>query len=284
MKRASVKKSIWLWATLAATAPILCASEPDFRETFEEAFAGEPFRSEQWTRAGFPPPAWQQGFDDGRVFVDDCCPRNGSSQSIRVEYPKGGVGPQQTGAQVPLKLPPREEYFVSYWLRFGDGFSWGSRHQGGKLPGLASGDLCSGGQSCDGNNGFTARLMWRTGGKAVLYLYHMDKPGKYGEDHSLVYPSGEDVVFTPGRWFQIVERVKVNTGDNRDGEVQLWVDGQPVLSLNGIRFVNNGDLVDRFFFSTFHGGADSEWAPQVDSHINFDDLVVGASYEAVAGE
>ena len=52
----------------------------------------------------------------------------------------------------------------------------------------------------------------------MLYLYHMDKPGKYGEDHSLVYPSGEDVVFTPGRWFRIVERVKVNSGDNRDGE------------------------------------------------------------------
>ncbi len=265
----------------AAFACIAAAHEPDFVADFESAVAGEPFVSDLWSGGGFTPPAWQQGFDEGRVFVDGSFPRAGSKFSIRVAFPAGGVGPQESGAQAPLELPPRKEYFLSYWLRFGEGFSWGQGNHGGKLPGLASGALCSGGEHCDGSNGFTARLMWRREGRAVLYLYHMDKPSTYGQDFPLVYPDGDDAYFRPGQWMRIVERIRVNAVGESDGEAQLWIDGEPVLLITGLRFVANGDQVDRLFFSAFHGGADPSWAPVRDSYINFDDFRVGISYAAV---
>jgi len=68
------------------------------------------------------------------------------------------------------------------------------------------------------------------------------------------------------------ERVKINTGNNNDGEVQLWIDGEEALLTTGIRFVNDGSLVDTLYFSTFHGGADASWAPSVDCYIWFDDI------------
>ena len=79
---------------------------------------------------------------------------------------------------------------MSYYLKFSDNFSWGTTSYGGKLPGLAGGASCSGGQMCDGTNGWSARFMWRGGGKLILYLYDMLKTDKYGEDHQLYVPDG----------------------------------------------------------------------------------------------
>ncbi len=234
-----------------------------------------PYTAADWRRDGAETGDWAQGFNDGRVHVAD--------GALRVTYPSGGVGPRETGAQIALQLPPQREYFASYRLRVGEGFSWGTTSQGGKLPGLGSGRLCSGGMTCDGTNGFTARLMWRGEGQVVLYLYHMDKPHKWGEDLPLIGADGRQVVFTPGRWHTVTERVRINTGDNHDGEVELWVDGARVLLQDGLRFVTDGSGVDRFYFSTFHGGNTAGWAPTHDSTIDFDDIRIGPSYEAVGG-
>ena len=65
-----------------------------------------------------------------------------------------------------------------------------------------------------------------------------------------------------------------NTDNNKDGEVQIWINGEEVLYLTGIRFVNDGSLVDTFYFSTFHGGNNISWAPRVDSYIWYDDLSI----------
>ncbi len=240
---------------------------------FDDHAAGAPFTAADWTRAGATVNDWAQGFDQGRAFVDD--------GALRIHYPAGGVGPRETGAQIALRLESRREYFASYRLRIDEGFSWGTRHRGGKLPGLGSGELCSGGMTCDGTNGFTARLMWRDAGEAVLYLYHMDKPQKWGEDMPLIRESGEQVVFAPGRWYQVTERVRINSTDMHDGEAEIWIDGGRVLLVDGLRFVTDGSGVDRFYFSTFHGGNTPDWAPQHDSTIHFDDFKIGLSYEAV---
>ena len=133
----------------------------------------------------------------------------------------------------------------------------------------------------DGTDGFTARLMWRKNGRAVLYLYHMDKPAKWGEDFSLRHADGNEVLFEPGDWFQVTIRTRINTGQNADGEVDIWINQEPVLELNGLRFVTNGDLVDTFYFSTFHGGNTPSWGPRKDSVIHFDDFKVGHTFESV---
>jgi hypothetical protein len=238
---------------------------------FEAAIPGSPYLLMNWVKDGFVA-TWDDGLDT-RSLIDSTQSVSGKN-SLRITYPKDSVGPSGNGAQVSIILPEQKEYYLSYRLRFSDNFSF---QLGGKLPGLAAGDLCSGGQVCDGTNGFTARFMWRRGGKIVLYLYHMDKQGKWGDDDPLVYPSGEDVVFERGKWYQISERVRINSGDTtHDGEVEAWVNGIQVLLRKGIRFTSNGEGVDRFYFSTFHGGSTAEWAPEETCFLNIDDILISS--------
>ncbi|MBA7528342.1 hypothetical protein ES705_20525 [subsurface metagenome] len=240
---------------------------------FELENTGTQHTGEVWESKGFINVSWTNG--SKRTSVAENYAHSGS-KSLQVFYPRGKYGPGETGHQAPCKLEAREEYYVSYWLRFSNNFSWGSDNEGGKLPGLSGGERCSGGAICDGTNGFTARFMWRKDGKAVLYLYHLDKPGKYGEDYDLINPEKETIYFPKGEWVHIIERVKINSGSNKDGEVQVWFNGEEVLHIDNLRFVLNGDKVDVFYFSTFHGGNDDTWSPQNDSYIWFDDIVVSA--------
>ena len=244
----------------------------NYTTSFEDYKQNHFFLQSDWEKEGFSP-LWVNGFDQQRCSIDTNFAFNGKS-SLKVAYPKDGVGPQETGGQTPLSFVGHSELFASYALRFDADFSWGTTDQGGKLPGLASGKNCSGGMSCDGTNGFSARLMWREGGKVVLYLYHMDKPHKWGEDIPLLNEKRDQIVFEKGQWYEVKERVKINTNNNHDGEVEIWINGKQVLLHKGIQMVNNGDLIDNFYFSTFHGGNTQSWAPLHDSFIWFDEIKI----------
>jgi len=240
-----------------------------FRNDFEADVPGMSYTLRNWKTSGFTA-AWEDGFTT-RSLIDSGQAVSGK-KSLRITYPKDSVGPSGNGAQVNIILPERDEYYLSYRLRFSDNFSF---KLGGKLPGLAGGDLCSGGQVCDGTNGYTARFMWRRDGKIVLYLYHMDKKGMWGDDIPLVYPTGENVAFKRGEWYQITERVRINSGITAyDGEVEVWINGIRVLLHTGIRFTTNGEGVNRFYFSTFHGGNTAEWGPEETCHLNVDDILI----------
>jgi hypothetical protein len=268
----------YLYVILITTlnAPILCAQKAIFTD-FESRPQGTAYSLENWKTDGFITDSWENGMTT-RSIVDDSFSVSGK-QSLRITYTKGGSGPQETGAQVSLVLPGRDQYYMSYWLRFSNHFSFRS---GGKLPGLAAGKLCSGGETCDGTNGFTARFMWETNGKAILYLYHMDKPGKWGDGSPLIFPSGERVTFEKGKWYHVMERVKINSSaNNYDGEVEVWINGQPVLLRKGVRFTSNGEKVDRFYFSTFHGGSGPDWAPIETCHTWFDDIIISENKKDV---
>ena len=158
---------------------------------------------------------------------------------------------------------------MSYWLKFEPDFDFdGEESSGGKLPGLGSGAVCSGGQICDGSNGFTSRYMWRDNGMAFLYLYHMDKPGDFGENIEL------GRFFQRGQWHNLIQRVKINDGNKKNGEIDVWMDGQQVLSKKNIQFVNNGDKINTMFFNTFHGGSGPTWWPERDVHAYFDEFII----------
>jgi len=240
--------------------------------SFENFAVGHEYVQGSWSTDGFNP-RWVNGFNQSRCFVDNAFFKTGS-KSLRVRYPAGGFGPNNSGAQAPLVIPGQDQYFVSYSVYFSSNFDYGGTSEGGKLPGLASGGNCSGCATCTGNNGLTARLMWRTGGKIALYLYHLNKPSSCGEDIDLKNAQGADVFFQKSRWYTIVQRVKVNTGTNNDGEVEVWVDGDQALLRTGLRFVTNGDKIDNFYFSTFHGGNSASWAPSVDCNIWYDDIKI----------
>lgn len=231
-----------------------------------------------WQSDGFTVP-WVNGFNQSRAYVDDAFAKFGT-KSLRIKYPANQFGTANSGAQAPLNVTPANELYMSYWVRFSDNFDWGGTSEGGKLPGLGGGGRCSGCTVCTGSNGFTARLMWRAGGKAVLYLYHMEADkanGPCGDNDVLQVTSGVDFYFQKGQWYNVVQRVKVNTGTNHDGEVQLWINGQQALLRTGIQFVSNGDKVDNLYFSTFHGGSTTAWAPSVDCYTWFDDMKIAST-------
>ncbi|MEM6688548.1 MAG: carbohydrate binding domain-containing protein [Planctomycetota bacterium] len=206
--------------------------------------------------------------------------------------------PAGSNATAEFLLPDRDDYYLSYWVRFDPNFGFNGKQSdggpgsdglnvdgkhGGKLPGLGSqgeangsGRLCSGGDTCDGTNGFTSRYMWRYDGRAVMYLYHMGKPGQFGEDIQLKHSDGSDVYFPRGEWINLVQRVKLNSTGQSNGLVEVWMNGEKVLSRGGLQFVNNPNTssIDTLSFATFHGGGDDGWLPRQTTQAFFDDFVV----------
>jgi len=52
-------------------------------------------------------------------------------------------------------------------------------------------------------------------------------------------------------------------------------DSKKVLECKDVRFrLENKRLIDAFYFSTFHGGKQPDWAPEIDSYIFYDDFAI----------
>ena len=82
---------------------------------------------------------------------------------LRVAFPKGRSAPRTGGLQFSVNIPSADEYWLSYQVKFEPGFDF---RKGGKLPGLTSGgSRYTGGKKPTAGDGWSARYMWRTGGR-----------------------------------------------------------------------------------------------------------------------
>ncbi|MEO9968170.1 MAG: polysaccharide lyase [Reichenbachiella sp.] len=188
-------------------------------------------------------------------------------QVLQVSYPKGAVGPEQGGVQFVTPLPPAAEYYLSYDVYFEDGFDFA---KGGKLPGLTSGGAAyTGGKHPERGEGWSARYMWTGEQVPIVYLYYKDMKEKYGEGVYL------DAKFETGQWHTLTQHIRLNTPGNKDALIEVWFDGQKVGQKEkfSLREGNLGQI-DSFYFSTFHGGATPDWAPQNDSFIKVDNISI----------
>ncbi len=213
---------------------------------------------------------WAGGLRQGRVhIVNGAEARTG--RSLRVFYPKGTYGPRKGGAQWSVILPGSyDELYCAYRIKFGTGFDF---VKGGKIPGLRGGKGNTGGNRPDGSDGWSARMMWRRGGKAVQYVYHPDQVGIYGE--SMAWDIGGQRIFKPGLWYQVETRIVINTPKKNDGIIEGWWNGEKVLSRNDVRFRDVPDFsIDKFYFSTFFGGSNASWSSTKDEYVYFDDFVI----------
>jgi hypothetical protein len=198
---------------------------------------------------------------------------------IRVEYPQGGVGPSEGGAQWKVDFMDAfgttyNELYVSYKLRFANGFN---PVKGGKLPGMYGGKGNTGGNSSDGYDGWSARMMWRPESASIFYVYHADMQGTYGDN----FPwdnAGTPQQFSTDEWIQVEHRIVMNTPGKKNGVLQGWYNGVLVFDKQDMQYRHIDDFaIDGFYFSTFFGGSSAVWAPTQNEIIDFDDFIFSTS-------
>lgn len=231
-------------------------------------------------KAAWNNPSWENGLTEGRgeIVQED------GKTCLRILYPQGLLS--NGGTQWEMDLGQSyDTLWVSYNLKFQDSFNF---VKGGKLPGLGGGSTPTGGQPVTGEDGFSARIMWKytatasdSQGVATQYIYHMDQPSTYGEYFYYAYPnpnwSSARRYFKPGQWHSVKTRIIINTPGQFDGRITSWLDDELAMDSSAMRFRADGIThfgVDKFLFSTFFGGGDVSWAASKDEHIYFDDFVI----------
>lgn len=241
-----------------------------FAATFDRSPVGNYSQAQAAKDFGADPP-WNDGLSEGRATIVEGA-NAFDGRSLRVRYPAGGVGPSAGGIQFLVPLGGNhQELYCAYRIRFEGSFNF---VKGGKIPGLSGGNHptgCSGVPS--GTDGFTARMMWREGGAAVQYVYYPDQAQMCGDDFP--WTVGGTRAFKHGEWYSLEHHLLLNHGDQADGVVEAWFDGELALQRKNVRFRSVDSIpIDSFYFSTFFGGSSPEWAPPEDEYIDFDDVVV----------
>lgn len=198
---------------------------------------------------------------------------------LRVHYPAGSAarslalqtGTPEGGVQLygDLLIPPQTQLKLTYYVRFAEGFDF---VKGGKLPGLFGGTGPSGGNIPDGTDGFSTRLMWRRDGQGEVYAYLPSS-----KDYGTSIGAGA-WQFQPGIWYKLEQELKLNTPNESDGELRLWVNDQLVIDQQGLLLRTVDSLkIDGIFFSTFFGGGDSSWATPQDTYTDFANFSVSTA-------
>lgn len=169
------------------------------------------------------------------------------------------------------RIQPANEYWLHYWLRLNRPWIEG---RGGKFPGLAGGRATSGGAQIH-PEGWSSRIMWGEQRDGLReYRYDQDRKGRWGDS----YAWSEGRFLDPGEWHRIVQHVRINTPDRRDGRVQFWLNGISVLRDNTVRW--RGDVapnkarVDRVRMSIFRGGNTASWSVAKETRVSFSDFYV----------
>jgi hypothetical protein len=193
-------------------------------------------------------------------------------QGYEVTYPKGKIGgSSETGLPAQyVSIPPAPEYYLDYQVMFESDWEW---VKGGKLPGLVGGSHTSGCKSITAD-GWSARFMWRGGGRGEVYLYHQNRQNGCGDDYEFPSPGN----FIKGPWNRITEHVVINTPGKNDGYVEAWYNGKKQVTMNNLQLRGKVSettaLVDAVSLQTFYGGSSSGWAPPHDTHSKFSNLYV----------
>lgn len=179
----------------------------------------------------------------------------GGSDAIRVFYVGSKEGSERVLARFPLARPVKEAT-LCFDVRFGENFKW---VRGGKLHGLGPKDPVTGGDPREPNK-WSARLMFKRGGRSMSYLYEQGVGEKYGVGDTSLFP-----VFKRGVWQRVTMLVKLNTPGKSDGTFSIYMDNKRTNLQNAVRFRATSlqqTEISKMLFHTFHGGHTPRYAPK----------------------
>jgi N-sulfoglucosamine sulfohydrolase len=180
-----------------------------------------------------------------------------NSSGLRAEYTGSDRGSERIVTH--LFLPePGLEYSLNYDVRFDQDFQF---VKGGKLLGLGPKNHIAGGRPIV-PDGWSARVTFKEGGAARLYTYHQDQPGQYGDRPALQNPFH----FENDRYYSVSLHVRVNDDPEvANGFSRLYIDSELAERHENLRLRgtdSEASLINKFMFSSFHGGHMPDWAPR----------------------
>jgi len=179
------------------------------------------------------------------------------SVGLRTEYTGSERGSERIVTHVFLPEPGLE-YSLNYDVHFEQGFQF---VRGGKLLGLGPEKHIAGGRPIV-PGGWSARVTFKEDGLARLYTYHQDMQGQYGDRPAVQ----NRFTFENEHFYSVSLHVRVNDDPEvANGFSRLYVDGELIERHEGLRLRgtdSEDSLINKFMFSSFHGGHMPEWAPR----------------------
>lgn len=210
----------------------------------------------------------------------------GETNALRAYFQKGSygsntspVGTSSTIFRIPFgmqgaNIGTSDNLYFRYLVKFEPGFQFA---KSGKMPGLAGGADNAGGNPPNGFDGWSGRLNWTEGGGIISYMY---VPGikKYGLE--LQWNINDQIhLLRPGYWECLEMHYAMNTPGQNNGVAQGWYNGKLALDKRDLNFRSTDKLaIDNIFFSTFFGGATSDYASPRNQYADYSDFVVATNY------
>lgn len=243
--------------------------------------------SNQVTAAPPPEQVFQLNFDEMPVTTGYAAEYHSENLNLSIEeedsshYLRATYTPSEIGSPrltFMRDFKKGRAYTLSYQVLFEEGFDFA---KGGKLPGLGPKVPVTG---CESSllNGWSVRLMWLPKGRVGIYYYDQEPDNACGK--TAVAP---DFQFEPGRWYDISIYVKLNSQNEPNGHMALYIDGRHAVSRKDVRLraVDEPDSeIQRLLFSTFFGGKNADWAPQTVVHSRFNHFEVHRGFHIRALE
>lgn len=182
-----------------------------------------------------------------------------TAERLRFYLPMGFVGSANTGGIIKANIAEKTSYNFEYEIRFDTGFPWS---KGGKIPGISGGEGYTGGEPATKGDGFSVRIMWREDGRLIPYVYHYDQPDKFGDTF------GDTIGYlTDTKAYKIRYYVQLNTDDNRDGILRIFIDDVQVYEQTKICYRVDDCKIDTAHIAIFAGGSSEDWNMTADGYI-----------------
>ena len=244
-----------------------------------------------------------RGTLDGRRLDDLPAPPGGHGDALRIRFNPDGLDPRayearfgaryhQTTDRMGLDPDGLHDVYFRYRVYVPDDF--GCDDVGGKLPGLAGNPRASehpGSGSGGGDyheDAWSGRLMWRSNCavNGYFYVYRVGShrmedtrraDGRYvGMGPLLTLPDGSPNRLRTGEWNTFEIRYRMNTPNQVDGTIDVWMNGIHSLDVDRVQFYgpsqqrhDRGANVIRM--DAFYGGPEGVARP---TELWFDDIVL----------